>query len=85
MVQGEDRRIRKDRRQQDKGPPQGWRDRRRSVERRLPTVEEDPISHREWQEYLAFYLAVLQGMKKSEPAAPGDDFESVPAIIADAA
>ena len=33
-----------DRRDVDLGPPSGWRERRRSVERRLPEVEEIPFS-----------------------------------------
>ena len=33
-----------DRRDRDVGPPEGWRERRRSVERRLPEVEEVPFS-----------------------------------------
>lgn len=35
-----------DRRNLETGPPNGWRDRRRGVERRLPLVEE--ISFSEW-------------------------------------
>lgn len=39
-------RCRDDRRDRDIGPPEGWRERRRSVERRLPEVREVPFS--EW-------------------------------------
>ena len=39
-------RMREDRRNLEKGPPNGWRERRKSVERRLPEVEEVPFS--EW-------------------------------------
>ena len=35
-----------DRRVTENGPPNGWRDRRRTVERRLPDVAEIPFS--EW-------------------------------------
>ncbi|PKO86725.1 MAG: hypothetical protein CVU18_13450 [Betaproteobacteria bacterium HGW-Betaproteobacteria-12] len=41
-----------DRRNLEKGPPNGWRERRRSVERRQPDVREIPFS--EW-------LACLRG------------------------
>jgi len=37
---GDDRRI------HENGPPNGWRERRKSVERRLPEVREVPFS--EW-------------------------------------
>lgn len=40
---GEDRRIK------DKGPPNGWAERRKAVERRLPEVSEVPFS--EWLEH----------------------------------
>ena len=36
-----------DRREVESDPPPGWRDRRKSVERRLPEVEE--VSLAEWQ------------------------------------
>jgi hypothetical protein len=35
-----------DRREQELGPPKGWSERRKSVERRLPEVVEIPFS--EW-------------------------------------
>lgn len=40
------KRLGDDRRGTDCGPPQGWRERRRSVERRHPEVQE--ISFSEW-------------------------------------
>jgi len=40
------RRSGDDRRNEDRGPPSGWSERRRSVERRLPTVLE--TSFAEW-------------------------------------
>lgn len=40
------KRVGNDRRDRESGPPEGWRDRRRGVERRLPLVRE--ISFTEW-------------------------------------
>jgi hypothetical protein len=45
------RRKSDDRRTQDVGPPSGWRDRRRTVERRLPTVEETELTDDIWHQY----------------------------------
>lgn len=45
-----DKRGGDDRRDQDQGPPNGWRERRRTVERRRPEVREIPFS--EWLAYL---------------------------------
>jgi hypothetical protein len=42
------RRQQIDRRQDDVGPPTGWKDRRRSTERRIPTIEECEVSESEW-------------------------------------
>ena len=42
------RRKRIDRRQEDWGPPTGWRERRRTTERRLPEVREDEVSEAEF-------------------------------------
>lgn len=53
------RRRGEDRRKEDKGPPEGWTERRRSVERRLPVVEEMTIPHSLWQEYFASYVGGL--------------------------
>lgn len=46
-----ERRIRKERRQFDSGPPPGCFERRRRAERRLPTAEESSISDAEWELY----------------------------------
>jgi hypothetical protein len=46
-----------DRRQADVGPPSGWLERRHTVERRMPDVEEDSISKSEWEIYYAAYSA----------------------------
>ncbi|MCH2218802.1 MAG: hypothetical protein MK097_00500 [Dechloromonas sp.] len=45
-----DKRSGSDRRQQEVGPPNGWRDRRKTVERRVPEVMEIPFS--EWLAHL---------------------------------
>lgn len=65
-----ERRIREDRRKQEVGPPQGWMERRRHVERRLPLVEEDVISPGEWQKYFASYVEDLATKKEEAAAAP---------------
>lgn len=46
-----------DRRQDDCGPPCGWNERRRMVERRLPVVKEDEISECEWFRAMAAFLS----------------------------
>lgn len=46
MTTRQNQRSLDDRRMQDGGPPQGWKERRRTVERRRPVVTE--ISFREW-------------------------------------
>lgn len=47
----DERRNSGDRREDDVGPPSGWRDRRRHVERRIPEIEEHELSEEEWAEY----------------------------------
>ena len=46
MKYSKNRRAGEDRRSEDKGPPVGWSERRRTVERRRPEVRE--ISFAEW-------------------------------------
>jgi hypothetical protein len=46
-----------DRRVDDVGPPMGWKERRRNVERRMPTVNEDEISQTEWLRRFACFVA----------------------------
>lgn len=46
MTHGKKVRSGDDRRNQELGPPSGWRERRKAVERRLPEVREVPFS--EW-------------------------------------
>ena len=45
-----DKRSGLDRRGKDVGPPEGWRERRKAVERRIPEVREIPFS--EWLAHL---------------------------------
>jgi len=40
-----------DRRDDDRGPPSGWKERRRTAERRIPSVEETDMSETEWLSY----------------------------------
>lgn len=40
-----------DRRQEEMGPPQGWKDRRRRTERRMPEISEFVVSESEWLSY----------------------------------
>jgi hypothetical protein len=40
-----------DRRVEDIGPPEGWRDRRKRVERRIPETVEIEVSEAEWAAY----------------------------------
>lgn len=47
----QERRTGIDRRRHDYGPPQGWRERRRHAEQRIPAVAEAAISDDEWLRY----------------------------------
>ncbi|MDP3537687.1 MAG: hypothetical protein Q8S26_03185 [Azonexus sp.] len=40
-----------DRRQKECGPPRGWKDRRRSTERRIPEINETEVSDADWLLY----------------------------------
>lgn len=40
-----------DRRQNEFGPPSGWKDRRRRTERRIPELDECEVSESEWLAY----------------------------------
>ena len=59
-----------DRRIEDIGPPNGWRDRRRTVERRLPLVEESVISDAEWHHY---FVAGKKAVKDTVDNALGEN------------
>ena len=50
MLKDQDKRSGIDRRQSDNGPPKGWQERRKGVERRLPEVIEASMT--EWDYYL---------------------------------
>ena len=53
MKRTEKRGPNEDRRIEDVGPPSGWRDRRRHVERRIPKTEEVEVTDEEWATYFA--------------------------------
>lgn len=53
-----------DRRQEELGPPQGWKDRRRRTERRMPEIREFAVSESEWLSYF--------GAVRSTPLAAGE-------------
>lgn len=55
------KRLCDERRDQDIGPPEGWRERRRAVERRLPVVVEVPFS-----EWLAQFRGDVSAAAKAE-------------------
>lgn len=68
-----DHRHGQDRRNVDQGPPNGWKERRRTVERRLPSVEEDLISDHEWFRCMALFLARRRAEEKARRnAAPAE-------------
>lgn len=56
MSATKDRRTRIDRRDLDMGPPKGWSDRRKSVERRLPAAEDAEMSADEFAKYFGSSL-----------------------------
>lgn len=62
---GQDLRNVADRRTEDGEPPLGWRERRRQVERRMPTVKEDEISQNEWFKRMASFLAQRRAKKEA--------------------
>jgi hypothetical protein len=51
MTHSQERRTRHDRRMVDCSPPQGWKDRRRTAERRIPALVEHEVSDAEWALY----------------------------------
>lgn len=59
-----DRRVLADRREAEKGPPPGWKDRRRAAERRIPEVEE--VAFSEW-------VQLRSCAAPAEPAAGGHE------------
>lgn len=73
-----ERRAGRDRRCHDGGPPSGWCERRRSVERRQPEVGLTDISDSDWEKYFG------NGMGTLAPAVihEGEQFE-VAAVVFD--
>ena len=45
-----------DRRVDDLGPPMGWKERRRRVERRMPVVNEDEFTRSDWFGQMAAFV-----------------------------
>lgn len=60
-----DRRAVHDRRTAEGEPPAGWKERRRSVERRIPELLEDEITELEWVVYFARWKMGAQNGKSS--------------------
>ncbi|UCV08243.1 hypothetical protein [Dechloromonas denitrificans] len=57
------RRRLQERRLLELGPPYGWRERRLKVERRLPAVEENALSHSEWLGHYVAFIARRRARK----------------------
>ena len=51
MNRKDKRNLPEDRRIEDAGPPPGWRDRRKGVERRIPVTEEVDVTDSQWATY----------------------------------
>lgn len=68
MSQQMDRRLGKERRGLDVGPPGGWRERRRRVERRLIRVAE--IDFRDWVAGMVRWRTGAAAVQVGQPAAP---------------
>ncbi len=66
LSNGADHRKGGDRRCKDIGPPAGWLDRRKRVERRLPIVEEDVVPESEWWACFADSKAKIRAEKVAE-------------------
>lgn len=77
MIVRQESRSADDRRSDETGPPLGWRERRRSVERRMPSVKEDEISREEWVKHMACFIA----QRRAEKAAMEKAFESLAAEV----
>ena len=63
-----------DRRNEDVGPPDGWRERRRHVERRIPTAQEVEVSAEDWE---AYFVTPAKKTTQQEHEATADVFERV--------
>ena len=79
MSHDKERRQRVDRRLRDIGPPKGWRERRRSTERRMPTVEEAAVSEDDWQKYFGNYAQATTTV--TPPSAPHDATHEIAAEV----
>lgn len=62
MLLKTDRRAVHERRDQDLGPPSGWRDRRRSVERRMPEIREISMPA---EEFIAILRATREALRRA--------------------
>lgn len=69
MDNDHDRRAINDRRDDDNGPPHGWKDRRRRTERRIPEIEEQVISEDEWLLYFGSAAPVTPALAPASEAA----------------
>lgn len=69
MASNNKRRELTDRRDDDIGPPPGWKDRRRRTERRIPEIEEQVISESEWMAYFGNPLPVNPVLAQASEAA----------------
>lgn len=69
MSQFSERRKEHDRRQREAGPPNGWRDRRKKAERRIPETAEYVVSEADWLRYFGHLPAQSAGNTKPSPAA----------------
>lgn len=58
-----------DRRQEELGPPSGWKDRRRQTERRMPELGECEVSEAEWLAYFGPADKPARVAKAAEEAA----------------
>jgi len=72
-LSGSERREPADRRHDDMGPPNGWRDRRRTVERRLPQVEEDAVPHSAWLSSFEMFKAFVSHRNTAAAAARAEE------------
>jgi hypothetical protein len=63
---------REDRRLEDVGPPDGWRERRKHVERRIPMAVEVEVSAEDWE---AYFVKPVKAKAQQEHEAAGDVFE----------
>ena len=64
-----------DRRIDDVGPPDGWRDRRRHVERRIPKTEEVEVSDEEWAAYFDNPAKKATAQEEHEQSVAADVFD----------